>query len=76
MQNLITLYSALGQVIVARPTIGSNVEEVRNKNIKFQVWDLGGQENLRQAWSTYYANTHASLVYNPVGSDLCGGQCR
>ena len=49
---------AIGQVIIARPTIGSNVEEVRNKNVKFQVWDLGGQENLRQAWSTYYNSTH------------------
>ena len=25
------------------PTIGFNVETVQYKNIKFQVWDLGGQ---------------------------------
>jgi small GTP-binding protein len=33
---------SLGEVIVTQPTIGSNVEEVSHKNIKLQVWDLGG----------------------------------
>lgn len=27
----------LGQVVVTQPTIGSNVEEVTHKNVKFQV---------------------------------------
>merc|ERR1711934_130654 len=31
-------------------------------NIKFQVWDLGGQESLRPYWSTYYQNTHAVIM--------------
>ena len=38
---------ALNEVVVTQPTIGSNVEEVQHKNVKLQVWDLGGQENLR-----------------------------
>lgn len=33
---------ALDEVIVTEPTIGSNVEEVHHKNLKLQVWDLGG----------------------------------
>lgn len=33
---------SLGEVIVTQPTIGSNVEEVQHKNVKLQVWDLGG----------------------------------
>ena len=33
---------ALNEVIVTQPTIGSNVEEVQHKNVKLQVWDLGG----------------------------------
>ena len=37
---------ALGEVIVTSPTIGSNVEEVSKENVKLQVWDIGGQENL------------------------------
>jgi len=48
----------LGKSIQTQPTIGSNVEEVKNKNVKLQVWDLGGQESLRAAWATYYAGTH------------------
>jgi len=33
---------ALNEVIVTEPTIGSNVEEVQHRNLKLQVWDLGG----------------------------------
>lgn len=49
----------LGQVIVTQPTIGSNVEEVKHDNLTFQVWDLGGQENLRATWATYFEDTDA-----------------
>mmetsp|Transcript_41680 Transcript_41680/g.90831 ORF Transcript_41680/g.90831 Transcript_41680/m.90831 type:complete len:209 (-) Transcript_41680:158-784(-) len=49
----------LGQVVLTQPTIGSNVEEVKHDNITFQVWDLGGQENLRANWSTYFEETDA-----------------
>jgi len=37
-----TLYKLLlDEVVVTAPTIGSNVEEVQYKNIKFVIWDLG-----------------------------------
>ncbi|CAE8701869.1 unnamed protein product, partial [Polarella glacialis] len=49
----------LGQVVLTQPTIGSNVETVKHENITFQVWDLGGQENLRANWSTYFEETDA-----------------
>mmetsp|Transcript_62539 Transcript_62539/g.163873 ORF Transcript_62539/g.163873 Transcript_62539/m.163873 type:complete len:215 (-) Transcript_62539:228-872(-) len=49
----------LGQVVLTQPTIGSNVEEVKHDNITFQVWDLGGQENLRAGWATYFQETDA-----------------
>lgn len=52
----------LGEVVVTQPTIGSNVEEINYKNVKFQVWDLGGQEKLRPSWSTYYAETNAVIM--------------
>lgn len=51
----------LGQVVMTQPTIGSNVEEVKHANIKFQVWDLGGQENLRAGWATYFQDTDAVI---------------
>lgn len=49
----------LGEVIMTQPTIGSNVEEVVYKNIRFQVWDVGGQEATRTTWSTYFENAKA-----------------
>ena len=52
---------ALNEVVVTEPTIGSNVEEVSHQNLKLQVWDLGGQENLRSAWDAYYKDTHAVI---------------
>ncbi|CAI7806681.1 unnamed protein product [Closterium sp. NIES-54] len=37
----------VGEVVSTIPTIGFNVETVQYKNIKFQVWDLGGQTSIR-----------------------------
>lgn len=42
--------------------IGFNVETVTYKNLKFQVWDLGGQTSIRPYWRCYYANTDA-IIY-------------
>ena len=33
---------ALGEMITAIPTIGFNLETVTYKNIKFNMWDVGG----------------------------------
>eukprot|EP00602_Paraphysomonas_sp_CaronLab_P013287 CAMPEP_0185042292 /NCGR_PEP_ID=MMETSP1103-20130426/42270_1 /TAXON_ID=36769 /ORGANISM="Paraphysomonas bandaiensis, Strain Caron Lab Isolate" /LENGTH=184 /DNA_ID=CAMNT_0027582343 /DNA_START=113 /DNA_END=667 /DNA_ORIENTATION=- len=43
------------------PTIGFNVEVLQYKNIKFQVWDLGGQTSIRPYWRCYYPNTDAII---------------
>lgn len=52
----------MNEVVHTSPTIGSNVEEVVWKNIHFIMWDIGGQESLRAAWSTYYSNTEFVIV--------------
>ncbi|CAG2058012.1 unnamed protein product [Timema podura] len=52
----------MNEVVHTSPTIGSNVEEVVWKNIHFIMWDLGGQQSLRAAWSTYYSNTEVLIV--------------
>jgi ADP-ribosylation factor-like protein 5B len=52
----------MNEVVHTSPTIGSNVEEVRWKNLHFVMWDIGGQESLRQAWSTYYASTNFLIL--------------
>lgn len=52
----------LGEIVETQPTIGSNVEEVNYKNIKMQMWDLGGQESLRATWSIYFAHSQAVIL--------------
>jgi len=37
----------LSQQVQSVPTIGFNVETVEYKNIKFTIWDIGGQWKLR-----------------------------
>ena len=51
----------IGEVVNTIPTIGFNVETVVYKNLKFQVWDLGGQSSIRPYWRCYYANTDAII---------------
>ena len=41
--------------------VGFNVETVTHKNLKFQVWDLGGQSGLRPYWRCYYQDTNAVI---------------
>ena len=38
------------------------METVQYKNLKFQVWDLGGQSSIRPYWRCYFANTNA-IIY-------------
>ncbi|EPT02836.1 ARF/SAR protein [Fomitopsis schrenkii] len=52
----------IGEVVSTIPTIGFNVETVQYKNIKFQVWDLGGQSSIRPYWRCYFPNT-AAIIY-------------
>jgi len=59
----------IGEVVATIPTIGFNVETVQFKNIKFQVWDLGGQSSIRPYWRCYFANTKA-IIYVIDSSDL------
>lgn len=60
---------SLGQLVKTQPTIGSNVEEISHNNVKFQAWDLGGQESMRSVWDVYYSNTDA-VVFVIDSADL------
>ncbi|GBE79405.1 ADP-ribosylation factor family-domain-containing protein [Sparassis latifolia] len=59
----------IGEVVSTIPTIGFNVETVQYKNVKFQVWDLGGQSSIRPYWRCYFPNTSA-IVYVIDSSDV------
>jgi ADP-ribosylation factor 1/2 len=51
----------LGEVVSSVPTIGFNVETVEYKNIKFTVWDVGGQDKIRLLWRHYFQNTQGLI---------------
>ncbi|EAR89180.2 ADP-ribosylation factor(Arf)/Arf-like (ARL) small GTPase family protein (macronuclear) [Tetrahymena thermophila SB210] len=60
----------LNDVVQTIPTIGFNVETVTFKNLKFQVWDLGGQSGIRPYWRSYYPNTNGIIyVVDSVDKD-------
>lgn len=58
----------LGEVVSSVPTIGFNVETVEYKNVKFTVWDVGGQDKIRLLWRHYYQNTQG-LIFVVDSSD-------
>ncbi|KAK4392641.1 ADP-ribosylation factor 1, partial [Sesamum angolense] len=58
----------MGEVVSTIPTIGFNVETMQYNNIKFQVWDLGGQTSIRPYWRCYFPNTQA-IIYVVDSSD-------
>merc|ERR1712227_995911 len=63
----------VGEVVTTIPTIGFNVETVTYKNLKFQVWDLGGQTSIRPYWRCYYSNTDAIIyVVDSVDKERIG----
>merc|ERR1719262_169739 len=58
----------LGEVVTTIPTIGFNVETVEYKNLKFNVWDVGGQDKIRKLWRHYYQGTQG-LIFVIDSSD-------
>ncbi|KAM4605396.1 ADP-ribosylation factor-like protein 14 [Polymixia lowei] len=54
------------------PTIGFNVEMIEarksGKNIALTVWDVGGQERMRQYWKSYHQDA-AAIVFVVDSSD-------
>lgn len=59
----------LGEISQTVPTIGFNFETVEYKNIKFNVFDIGGQTQLRNLWRHYFQNTNA-LIYVLDSADV------
>ena len=52
----------LNETVTSVPTIGFNVETVSpTKNITFTVWDIGGQERIRELWKHYFNGTEGLI---------------
>jgi len=49
----------LNQDVTTIPTVGFNVETVTYKNVKFNVWDVGGQDKIRPLWRHYFSGKRA-----------------
>ncbi|KFY15356.1 hypothetical protein V491_05711 [Pseudogymnoascus sp. VKM F-3775] len=58
----------LNQDVTTIPTVGFNVETVTYKNVKFNVWDVGGQDQIRPLWRHYYSGTQG-LIFVIDSSD-------
>ncbi|RYC56627.1 hypothetical protein CHU98_g9580 [Xylaria longipes] len=58
----------LGQDVTTIPTVGFNVETVTYKNVKFNVWDVGGQDKIRPLWRHYFSGTQG-LIFVIDSSD-------
>lgn len=52
----------LGQDVTTIPTVGFNVETVTYKNVKFNVWDVGGQDKIRPLWRHYFSGKPCCLA--------------
>ena len=68
----------LNQDVTTIPTVGFNVETVTYKNVKFNVWDVGGQDKIRPLWRHYfsgagdpYQKSIFSLQWNTTDSIFC-----
>ncbi len=61
-------------MIATAPTVGSNVEEVVFRNMRFLMWDLGGQDVCRETWQAYYPNTEvvpSTILLAPFVKYFC-----
>lgn len=54
----------LGQSVTTIPTVGFNVETVTYKNVKFNVWDVGGQDKIRPLWRHYYTGNKGKSKFH------------
>lgn len=43
------------------PTRGFNIKSLAHEKFKLNVWDIGGQQALREYWSNYFPNTTALI---------------
>ena len=67
-KTTITMKLKFGDTVNTVPTIGFGVETIQFKNLKFNVWDIGGQDKIRVFWKHYFPGTDA-LIYVVDTSD-------
>eukprot|EP01006_Ploeotia_vitrea_P023102 TRINITY_DN55552_c0_g2_i1.p1 TRINITY_DN55552_c0_g2~~TRINITY_DN55552_c0_g2_i1.p1 ORF type:complete len:190 (-),score=27.25 TRINITY_DN55552_c0_g2_i1:221-790(-) len=53
----------LGEVVTTIPTIGFNVETVKCNNLRFIMWDIGGQDKLAPLLSRHYYEGSKGVIF-------------
>lgn len=66
--TLLKLLSSDTPSTVEEPTKGFNVKTILKESFKLNVWDIGGQMELRKYWENYYDNTDG-LIFVVDSSD-------
>ena len=60
------------------PTQGFNAKTLSVQNLKFNVWDLGGQRQIRDHWPNYYDNLDCIIFVidssDRIRMEECGEQ--
>ena len=51
----------LNEIVQTIPTIGFNVEEIKYKDRKIVMWDLGGGANIKHLWKHYFQNINCII---------------
>ncbi|KDQ17604.1 hypothetical protein BOTBODRAFT_29781 [Botryobasidium botryosum FD-172 SS1] len=52
----------MGQAVETAPTVGSNREIFEYRNLKFMLWDVGGQSSIRTSWPQYFTSARAVIL--------------
>ena len=52
----------INETVKTIPTIGFNMETMEYKGLSMSMWDIGGQDKIRNLWKHYYLNTDA-IIY-------------
>ena len=59
----------LGEFARVIPTVGFNVERVKQKNVELVVCDVGGQEKMRPSWR-HCIGSFKGLIYVVDNNDM------
>lgn len=62
-------HMAFGETIETLPTIGFTLQTVKQGKLEFNVWDIGGQTELRHLWQHYYRNADG-VIFVVDSADL------
>jgi len=52
------------------PTKGFNVKTLVHDNFNLNVWDLGGQKEIRQYWDYYFEDCDGIVIFK-LNLDIC-----